>query len=188
MIGVSVLFGAQGAGKTDLLGEVLRCRVGEEKWQVWWGGKGWGLMGQGVEGVAWRILPAGCACCVGQVSFQRSFVRGLREDRPQRVWMELPATAEPQGLLEVLCGEDLRGTVVVEQVITAIHPKHWASSRYRESPLYRAQIEHAGILWSSEAKQGEDSTWEAMWRDIRALYPEKQLLVGPAGALRLLEI
>jgi CobW/HypB/UreG, nucleotide-binding domain len=70
-------------------------------------------------GVTIRRSAAGCPCCVGQVAFRVSLIRLLREVRPDRLLIELPADEHFERTLKRLGDEWMASAVEVKAVIDA---------------------------------------------------------------------
>ena len=60
--------------------------------------------------------PAGCPCCVGQVLFRVALTRLLREERPDRLTIELDAAAHAERTLAMLEDEWFSKVLQIERV------------------------------------------------------------------------
>lgn len=67
--------------------------------------------------------PAGCPCCVGQVTFRVALTRLLREARPDRLIIELDATAHAERTLAMLEDQWFSQVLQIERVerLTSSH-------------------------------------------------------------------
>ncbi len=179
MVLVHLVCGWRGVGKTRWIGERVARKPKGERWQVWWPERAvvqLGSLGESGGEVRWRSLPSGCACCTGRIAFQMSFVRGLREDRPSRVWIEVGAGVDPKGILEVLYGEDLQATVTVGSVVALVDMEQWQQPRLRGHEAYLAHLVSADVLCIRQKKEDHDPEKSEVITAFRGDWREKHIV------------
>lgn len=83
-----VVTGALGAGKTTLIGRLLRAAPADARQAVLLNERGAAAIAA-APGVTVAEVDPGCICCTSVVSMRVALTRLLREARPQRLYVEL---------------------------------------------------------------------------------------------------
>ena len=173
--------GATGAGKTTLIARLAAMRSGAERWAILVNDFGVATLGA-EENLVLREV-AGCICCTGQVGLRTALIALVREAKPDRVWIEASAAAEPRTLLSVLREPGIASALGPATTIAVVAPHQLADTRYLANAVYRAQLEAADTIVVS-------GDTEAAPRDARTalarIVPGRNVISSEAAVDRLL--
>src|SRR4051794_24944532 len=136
-IPVHLVTGATGAGKTTAIRRLLTKRPHAEAWIVIVNDFGRETFASELDdGVTVRQV-AGCVCCSGQIALRTTLVKLIRENRPQRVFIEASSAADPATLGAMIQEADLSRAVELASNICVVNAEQIIDARYCEHELYR---------------------------------------------------
>jgi G3E family GTPase len=149
-IPVHILSGFLGVGKTTAVKDVLARRADRERIAVVVNEFGTlGVDGALLSDCASCILrevPGGCVCCTAMADLEASLEEICDIVAPTRFVLEPTGLARPSELVDLLRGPRWAQRFDVLPVITLLDPQQDVEAAWRESGLFRDQIETADVL------------------------------------------
>ena len=115
---IEVVVGRGAPARRTRIESMVRARPQDRHWAVLYSSAAY-LDVVGDPGLTVRSSGAGCACCIGQVAFRVALTRLLRDLKPDRVLIELPADEHLQRTLALLRDEWFVAVIAVEAIIDA---------------------------------------------------------------------
>lgn len=180
-----VVAGPLGVGKTTTLLAMFRHRPAHERWAVVVNEFG----AVGIDGavlssaggdVVVREIAGGCVCCVAGPALRTSLVKILREQRPDRLFVEPTGLAHPAALVDLLRSEGLAAAVDLRAVIVLLDP-HRLRPR---DPFVRDLVAAADVLVAHRADTATDAELDAFHTFVATLWPAPaRVLVASHGEL-----
>ena len=147
---VNIIAGFLGVGKTTAILNAFQHRPEHEKWAVLVNEFGdVGLDGATLnaqEGYVVKEIAGGCVCCTAGPLLKISLVRLLREEKPDRVFIEPTGLAHPASIIDMLRSAGLRDAVSLRALIGLVNPTHFGLARYRQHETYQDQLQMADVL------------------------------------------
>lgn len=147
-IGVNIITGFLGVGKTSAILKLLQQRS-NERWAVLVNEFGEiGIDGAlfASSGIAIREVPGGCMCCVAGVPTQVALNKLIRDARPDRILIEPTGLGHPANILKMLTGGHFADILAVRATITLIDPRVLDDLRYTGNDNFIGQVQAADIL------------------------------------------
>lgn len=173
----TIVTGFLGTGKTtSILNWFRTARPEHERWAILvneFGEVGIDGATLGADGYAVAEVPGGCICCTAGVPMRASLIRLLREERPDRLFIEPTGLAVPAQIVDTLRGPRLSEALSLRAVITLVDPKHFANPRYRDNPTYIDQLTIADVLVANRTDLCTDEELAGFLAGAAALYPPK---------------
>lgn len=174
---VHLLCGVAG-GKSEALQRLLHEKPSKERWLSWVEEKSHPALLQksqerASQDFAIRILPRACVCCTGRLTFHMELVRGLRAHRPDRVFLELGAAADPRLLREVFEAPTFRESLRCGRWVVWLDAMHWKDPRYRASEVFMAQLACAEILLVDQGTSSSAEEVQETLREAKEAFPRK---------------
>lgn len=174
---VHIISGFLGVGKTTAIRHAFQYRPQGAKWAVLvneFGEVGLdGLTLDSDDGYVVKEIAGGCICCTAGPLLKVSLARLLREERPDRVFIEPTGLAHPGTIIDILRSPGIREHIELYATIGLVHPKHLQNKRYLQHETYQDQIQMADILVANfwdEASDAEQAHFESY---VQSLYPPK---------------
>ena len=161
-IPVNLIIGSLGVGKTTALHDLLEKRPA---------GSRWFSMPVGDVG-------GGCPCCSLLPMFEIQLALLLRDHRPERILIDVAATAHPRRILDRLRQPVHAGRFDVRATLTIVSPGGFANPAVRDSPMFREQVELADVLVLNRLDEAPTGLIGEFQRWANALHPPKQLIAA----------
>jgi G3E family GTPase len=178
---VHVLSGFLGAGKTTAVKDLLGRRADRERIAVVVNEFGTlGVDGALLSDCASCILrevPGGCVCCTAMADLEASLEEVSDLVAPTRFVLEPTGLARPSELVDLLRGPRWATRFDVRPVITFLDPQQDVEAAWRESPLFRDQIETADVLVLNRCDLASEQEILRVEEFARALAPPKLRIV-----------
>jgi G3E family GTPase len=183
---VHVIMGALGVGKTSAIARLLAAKSPDEYWVV--------VLNEftdaGIDALTIAasargaydvtVIPGGCLCCTGELTFRRRMHQQLRERRPDRILIEPSGIGHPGGLVEELRAMERSGTIELKSIMTLVDA--WRLGSFREPGIERDQIEAADVLVLTKADLCDEQTKQRFADEANALFPPKRWIGQCTGA------
>lgn len=172
--------GFLGVGKTTALLDLFQHRPEGERWAVLVNefgeiGIDGAILGEDTEYLV-REIPGGCICCTSGPMLQVALVRLLREQRPDRLFIEPTGLAMPSAIVDMLRRPGLREALAPRAVITLVDPVKAMQPRYRDNDAWRAQIQVADVLVANKCDLASEAQIEAFLVDADQWFPPKAVV------------
>ena len=181
---VHVLSGFLGAGKTTAVKDLLGRRADRERIAVVVNEFGTlGVDGALLSDCASCILrevPGGCVCCTAMADLEASLEEVSDLVAPTRFVLEPTGLARPSELVDLLRGPRWAARFDVRPVITLLDPQQDVEAAWRESALFRDQIETADVLVLNRCDLASEEEILRVEEFARALAPPKLRVVRAA--------
>jgi G3E family GTPase len=180
MIGVNLITGFLGTGKTTLIRHLLNRSPREQRWAVLvneFGEAGMDGLLLDDTGVAIEEVAGGCLCCVAAPAFSVGLNRLIRQQRPDRILIEPSGLGHPAQILEQLRSPIYSQILDVQATLCVMDARHLASARHREHPNFIDQIHLADVLVANKADRYEHGEEQAFLQFAATLQPPKTRLV-----------
>jgi G3E family GTPase len=178
---VHVLSGFLGAGKTTAIKDLLGRRADRERIAVVVNEFGTlGVDGALLSDCASCILrevPGGCVCCTAMPDLEASLEEVSDLVAPTRFVLEPTGLARPSELVDLLRGPRWAARFDVRPVITLVDPQQDVEAAWRESALFRDQIETADVLVLNRCDLASEQEILRAEEFARALAPPKLRVV-----------
>ncbi len=178
---VHVLSGFLGAGKTTAVKDLLGRRADRERIAVVVNEFGTlGVDGALLSDCASCILrevPGGCVCCTAMADLEASLEEVSDLVAPTRFVLEPTGLARPSELVDLLRGPRWASRFDVRPVITILDPQQDVEAAWRESALFRDQIETADVLVINRCDLASEQEILRVEEFARALAPPKLRVV-----------
>jgi G3E family GTPase len=171
-----LICGFLGVGKTTAILDLFRHRPAGERWAVLVNELGEvGIDGETLAegGYAVREIAGGCICCASGPQLQVHLVRLLREERPDRLFIEPTGLAMPGTILDMLRRPGFREALAVRAVITIVDPVRFGQRRYRELDAYAAQLQAADVLVANQCDVAPHEAVQTFLDEAAAMWPPK---------------
>lgn len=173
-----VVAGPLGVGKTTTLLSLFRHRPPGERWAVIVNEFG----AVGIDGavlsddgtVSVKEIAGGCVCCVAGPALRATVVKVLREQRPDRLFVEPTGLAHPAAIVDLLRSPGLRGSVELRGVIVLVDPRRLRPS----DPLFRDLVSAADVLVGHRADLASDEELAAFRSFAASLWPPPALVLA----------
>lgn len=171
-VAIQVISGFLGAGKTTLLQQLLAHKPAGARWAVIineFGQIGLDaalLNAEPEAGYCVRELAGGCVCCSSRLPLEVTLGRLIREQRPQRIWIEPTGLADPAALLELFAEPRWRSVLVLHSWLTVVDGSQLMDERLNAHPLFWAQLQAADTVWLSHQAQMQPQHW-ARWQQLK---------------------
>lgn len=181
-----IIGGFLGVGKTTVLQHLLNQRAAHERCAVLVNEFGEiGIDGSWLqqEGVAIKEVPGGCMCCAVGVPTHVALTRLLREQRPDRLFIEPSGLAHPKQLIELLTGDDFQGVLQLGALITLVEPDCFLDERFMALDLFKDQLQMADVLVATKGDVATKAAIDAFHQQAGALSPDTPRYVIGHGAL-----
>ena len=174
---VHIISGFLGVGKTTAIIRAFEHRPPTERWAV--------LVNEfgevGIDGAALasnggyvvKEIAGGCICCTASPLLKLSLVRLLREEQPDRVWIEPTGLAHPATIIDMLRAPGLREAVEQRALIGLVNPTHFRIPRYRDHETYQDQLQMADILVGNHWDTASEEDKEHFLSEANQWYPPK---------------
>lgn len=179
-----VVAGPLGVGKTTTLLSLFRHRPPGERWAV--------VVNEfgrvGIDGavladdgaVAVKEIAGGCVCCVAGPALRTALVQILRQQRPDRLFVEPTGLAHPAAIVDLLRSPGLVEHVEARGVIVLLDPRRLRPA----DPLFRDLVAAADVLVGHRADECSDEQLDAFRAFAASLWPPPaQVVVASHGAL-----
>ena len=180
MIGVNLITGFLGTGKTTLIRHLLTQVPQGKRWGVLvneFGEAGMDGLLLDDTGVAIEEVAGGCLCCVAAPAFSVGLNRLIRQQRPDRILIEPSGLGHPAQILEQLRSPIYEQVLDVQATLCVMDARHLASARHREHPNFVDQIHLADVLIANKADRYEHDEEQAFLEFAATLQPPKARLV-----------
>jgi G3E family GTPase len=178
---VHVLSGFLGVGKTTAVKDLLGRRADRERIAVVVNEFGTlGVDGALLSDCASCILrevPGGCVCCTAMADLEASLEEISDLVAPTRYVIEPTGLARPSELVDLLRGPRWATRFDVRPVITLLDPQQDVEAAWRESALFRDQIETADVLVLNRCDLASEQEILRAEEFARALAPPKLRVV-----------
>ena len=123
-------------------------------------------------------VAGSCLCCATLPMFEIQLALLLRDRQPDRILIDLAATAHPRRILEKLRQPAYAGRLDVRAMVTIVSPRDFDSPAVRESSVFREQVELADVLVLNRLDEARPSLVDEFQEWANALQPPKQLFVA----------
>lgn len=185
----TLVTGFLGTGKTTTLLELFRHRPADERWAVLVNDFGpVGFDGPMLQdgGYAMREIPGGCICCSAGPQVLVHLNRLLREERPDRLFIEPTGLAEPASLVDML-RRRFADTVELRATVCLVDAHRRLDPRIANHPAFAAQVASADVLVASRADLATPEelaafhAWASeLWPPPLAIVESRQGVLDPA--------
>jgi G3E family GTPase len=183
-IPVHVLSGFLGVGKTTAVKDLLARRADRERIAVVVNEFG----SLGVDGALLsdcascilREVPGGCVCCTALADLEASLEEVCDIVAPTRFVLEPTGLAKPSELVDLLRGPRWAHRFDVRPVITLVDPQQDVAAAFRESALFRDQLEVADVVVVNRCDLASEEEILRVEEFARALAPPKLRIVRAA--------
>ncbi|HEY3349889.1 MAG TPA: GTP-binding protein [Thermoanaerobaculia bacterium] len=183
-IPVHVLSGFLGVGKTTAVKDLLARRADRERIAVVVNEFGTlGVDGALLSDCASCILrevPGGCVCCTAMGDLEASLEEVCDIVAPTRFVLEPTGLARPSELVDLLRGPRWAHRFDVRPVITLLDPQQDVAAAFRESALFRDQLEVADVVVVNRCDLASEEEILRVEEFARALAPPKLRIVRAA--------
>lgn len=179
-----VVAGPLGVGKTTTLLSLFRHRAPGERWAVVVNEFG----SVGIDGavlsadgaVAVKEIAGGCVCCVAGPALRAALVQVLRQQRPDRLFVEPTGLAHPAAIVDLLRSPGLAEHVEPRGVIVLLDPRRLRPA----DPLFRDLVSAADVLVGHRADECTEAQLDAFRAFAASLWPPPaRVVVASHGAL-----
>jgi G3E family GTPase len=187
-IPTNIISGFLGVGKTTAILSLLNTKPQQERWAVLVNEFGEiGLDGELFQqeysensGVFIREVPGGCMCCAAGLPMSVALNQLLSQAVPQRLLIEPTGLGHPKEVLEILCSENYRDVLDIQNNITLVDARKLTDPRYTNHDTFNQQIDIADIivankcdLYKNEDKAHlEDYVIERKGQDTKIIFTE----------------
>ena len=180
-IPVHVLSGFLGVGKTTAVKDLLARRAERERIAVVVNEFGTlGVDGALLSDCASCILrevPGGCVCCTAMADLEASLEEVCDIVAPTRFVLEPTGLARPSELVDLLRGPRWAQRFDVRPVITLLDPQQDLPKAYRDSALFRDQVDTGDVLVVNRCDLASEKEILRVEEFAGALVPAKLLVV-----------
>lgn len=186
MIPTTIVTGFLGTGKTSAILSAFEHRPESERWAVIVNEFGEiGLDGAIFDsgGVSVKEIPGGCICCTAGVALRFGLVEVIRNQQPDRLFIEPTGLASPASILDLLRQPGIRDHLVPRATIGLVNPKHLGDTRYTEHDVWNAQVALCDVLvggFADETTAREDAAFSTFAAE---LWPPKIVVARRSGTL-----
>jgi G3E family GTPase len=179
-----VVAGPLGVGKTTTLLSLFRHRPPAERWAVVvneFGAVGIdGAVLSSAGDVAVKEIAGGCVCCVAGPALRAAIVQILRQQRPDRLFVEPTGLAHPAAIVDLLRSPGIAEHVDPRGVIVLLDPRRLRPA----DPLFRDLVSAADVLVAHRADEASEAQLEAFRTFAASLWPPPaRVLVASHGEL-----
>lgn len=181
---VNLITGMLGAGKSTLIGGLLR-HTGGECWGVLvneFGEVGFDGSWLATRGAQVREVAGGCMGCTAAVALRVTLNRLIREARPARLLIEPSGLGHPAELLRQLNDPVYHGVLKVGATLCLVDARRLAHTRFAQSPLWLQQLACADVLVGTKAAAW-DGLAEQHWQALCARHPQLPAVRSAHGEL-----
>ncbi|MDB4836931.1 CobW family GTP-binding protein [Marinomonas sp.] len=151
-IKVTMVTGFLGAGKTTLIRHLLEQVPNHERWAVLvneFGDIGLDSAFYSNSDVAIKEVPGGCVCCTTSAAFQQGLNTLIREQNPDRIFIEPSGLGHPKQIVQKLRSQIYQDVLLLTGVLCVLDARTLRDERYTNHEIYNDQIESAnGIVFS----------------------------------------
>jgi len=180
MIGVNLVTGFLGTGKTTLIRHLLQQCPEDERWAVLvneFGEAGMDGLLLDNAGVAIEEVAGGCLCCVAAPAFSVGLNRLIRQHHPDRILIEPSGLGHPAQILEQLRSPLYQQVLETQATLCVMDARHLDSPRHRAHPNFIDQIHLADVLIANKADCYGETEEQAFLDFAATLQPPKERLV-----------
>jgi len=174
---VNILTGFLGVGKTTAILNAFRFRPADERWAVLVNEFGEvGIDGATLEasgGYIVKEIAGGCICCTAGPLLRVAMARLLREERPDRLFIEPTGLAHPAAIVDMLRSPGIKMAVSPRALIGLVNPSHFVQARYRKHETYDDQLHMADLLIANHWDTSSEDDRATFLEQARAWFPPK---------------
>lgn len=174
---VNIISGFLGVGKTTAILDAFRHKPPEERWAVLVNEFGEvGLDGASLEasgGYVVKEIAGGCICCTAGPMLKINMVRLLREEKPDRIFIEPTGLAHPATIIDMLRSPGIRDIVQIQALIGLVNPSHFSLDRYRNHETYQDQLQMADLLIGNHWDTASDDEKNRFLQEAANWFPPK---------------
>lgn len=148
-IPLHIVTGFLGTGKTTLLLNLLRQKPETETWLLLvneFGPLGIDPQQLAHQGAVVKAITGGCLCCARSPVFQAQLAQAIRENRPDRIWIETSGLGHPAELSAQLRDPPWSYRLSIQPVLTLLDANCFVDRRYVEHPAFEQQLKAADAL------------------------------------------
>lgn len=180
-IPTNLIVGFLGSGKTTAINKLIANRPVGEKWSILINEFGkvsidHALVDSGIDGINVQELGGGCACCTLALVFKPLLAQFIRRTKPDRLILEPSGLSHPAKVIDILRSQGFASSIDLRNVICLVDPKDLDDPKWKESQVFRDQIQLADIVAINWTDQRDPAQTQRCREWIETFDPPKQLV------------
>lgn len=175
-----LFLGFLGVGKTSAILSCFKQKPTHEHWVVLVNEFG----PQGIDGSIYqnngiqvKEVAGGCLCCVAGVPFQVAVTDILKQQKPDRLFIETSGASHTQGVLKTLQQDSFKQALNLKATVCIIDPNHFIDKRYFNNVNYQAQINTADVIVANKIDNANDQALIKLDAFIKSKKPTIPILI-----------
>ena len=168
-IPVHVISGFLGAGKTTMLREELKRRMGQERCALVVNDFGEARVDATILGdhAVVREIPGGCVCCTAPENLVESLADLVANQQPDRIFIECTGLARPADVVDTVLRSGLN-VLQLRSTVVVVDPERFANS---PPPILMEQLAAADVVVANRVDCSSDESIELIRQWCAERYP-----------------
>ncbi len=174
-----LFLGFLGVGKTSAILNCFKQKPNSEHWVVVVNEFGQ----QGIDGKLYadkrirvKEVAGGCLCCVAGLPFQMAIMQILKEQKPDRLFIESSGASHAEGVIKTLQQDNFKSVLDLKAKICLIDPNHLCDKRYYKNINYQAQIQATDVLIVNKMDSASADALDQLKQLIDSFSPAKSFI------------
>ncbi len=174
-----LFLGFLGVGKTSAILSCFEQKPNNERWAVLvneFGKQGIDGKIYDAKGISVKEVPGGCLCCVVGLPFQVAIMQIIKEQKPDRLFIESSGASHAQGVIKTLQQDNFKQVLDLKAKVCIIDPNHLTDKRYFNNRNYQAQLNAADVLVVNKIDQASDDALKQLDILLLSFKPAKSFV------------
>jgi len=174
-----LFLGFLGVGKTSAILSCFKQKPNHERWAVLVNEFGkLGIDGKiyDAKGIHVKEVPGGCLCCAVGLPFQVAIMQILKEQRPDRLFIESSGASHADGVIKTLQQDNFKHVLDLKAKVCIIDPNHLTDKLYFNNINYQAQLNASDVIIVNKIDQSDDNALKQLDHLLVSFKPQKSLI------------